>query len=442
MTAATFAQSITQLKAVVDLLDETEKYGASAGTNFTSLLATLDAAALYDYGDRVRDAARAMRATLAATLTTSAVQAILSPALDDVAAAINAPERGDVPAILFRLREYMLAQTPDETLNSREFTHGSQTSVGSPVGNGIINRLTVDEDGYPLEGSHSETKTFEIVADQGQVDKHEEEFEVRGAKPEPSILKLVGSGILRTLKAISARNSEEVLVNPDFTQFSGTAPTASTPTAFTTVNDLTGWVADSITGLSMQVDRVYRSLVSTASANRMALNIAGNRTLTQTIETQRRARLETGAPYYVQLAVYRKDTATGTLTIHWGSQSQAFTIGSLNNNAWNICRLDLDKDLFYKNFKQDTMTVKIVVASLATGTVDVQNWTCGRMTFIDGLWYAAVGGSTPWMRADKYTFADTQNATRGVLSYWLTLRTGIRFSLPSVTGGTETIGDP
>ena len=123
-------------------------------------------------------------------------------------------------------------------------------------------------------------------------------------------------------------------------------------------------------------------------------------------------------------------------------------MSGLSNGAWNVVKLDLDSDLFYTNFKEDSLDIKFTLGSRTTGTLYIDDLLFGPMTMVDGLWYFLPGGSTSFLEGDVFTWTDSEGGTRGVLQYWLSYRTqlseslGYAFSLPSDNGGSETISDP
>ncbi len=432
MAALSFAASYAQWQDLVDLLNELELFGTTNSKNVVAMQNTIIAAATGDYGRLVTSAVAALRSGLGSQIAPDAVQTILAPGFADILAAINAPERGPLDIALYRLREYMLLNY--FVIPSRCFSYGTVTVSGSATGTGVINRVTVDEDGFNLECLHSETKTLEVVSDQGQVEKHNEIFEVRGAKPEPDVLKVVGSGVVAQIKALSTRDSEALLNNPTFSQIGTTAPTTGAATAVTASTDVTGWVLAPATGLlaahfKIYIDNAYRDLVGVTQT--YSIEFIDDGSVTQTIETQKNAKLDIAAPYWVQVAVYRKANATGNLTITFGNTSRTIAIGGLANAAWTVCSLLADKNLYYKNFKKNTMTVAFSMASLAVGQVQIDDVICAPCQLVDGIWYAPVGGVTPWAYKDRYTVADTQSTVRGKMSYW-NWRTDLGITLPNL----------
>lgn len=448
MAEATYLQAIAELKATIHQLEELEVYCNTASSGFLALDDAIDAAAIYEFSKDTLSRPAADRAAINTIFTPGAIAARLAGPLRNLAMAIGVPDV-DPATILVRWRDYMLfTAAPIDTINSREITHATPAAAVGNTGNGVINRLVVDEDGYELEHTHIEAKRCECIVDQNLGDKHEETFLFRGAEAEKDLILVAGSGSQRTMNCFSARTSQALLINPSFSEFSGTAPTAGTPSTPATTTSVTGWVLDTAANYRVGIDTpaVYRDFVGDATPK--WLKLTANGTVSQILDDNRRPKLKLNTPYYLQVAVYRESSADGTLTIHCGSQSQAFTISGFSNNAWSIYRLTLDKDLYYKNFKEADLDIKFVWASRTVGNIYLDDVIFAEMIPWDGTWYAPVGGSTAFLagpegRGDTFTWTDTAAATRGIIQYWLWRSglVGVPFSLPGVAAA-ETIVDP
>lgn len=450
MAAPTYNQGVTLIKAAVNRLQKIELFANSASPNFDDLNDTLLAANLFDNQGLVAADADAMRAQLSAMLSPEAVRRAIRGAMIEWAIACGAPEGAGISLAqaLVRIRDYAVANS--KSLDARNFTRGAASAGGSNVGNGLVRRVTVDEDGFALEGSHAEIKTLNCVSDQAQVQKHKEVFEVLGATAEKDFIEVLGSGIVSGdgstpyLTCLTTDDTKPYLANPTFSTYSGTAPTAGVESTPSAVTSITNWTLNNTAGARVSVDVVYRDLVT--ESLRYSVKFTADNTISQTFNDVNRPTFPKRAPMYVQVAIYRKDAATGTITITFGAQSQAFTLGSLNNNAWNVVILDLDKDLYHKNWKSSGALFSIAVASLATGTMYIDDVIVAPMTFVNGAWLAIVGGSTPFSRNDTFTITDTV-AGRGVMSYWLLHRSGLclaepGFGIPVNAAGSETVTDP
>lgn len=65
-----------------------------------------------------------------------------------------------------------------------------------------------------------------------------------------------------------------------------------------------------------------------------------------------------------------------------------------------------------------------------TGSILVDDIIIAPFQFVDGLWVAPVGGSTKWLRYDKYTYTDALYGSDAVIQQWVGWRT-YGLSLPS-----------
>lgn len=443
MPQLTYAQGWTQLKAVIDLLDETYKFGYANTPNYRTLEEAILAATAGDYRAAVLNSIAPTRNGISAVLAPGSVLRHLTGALLDMGRAINAAERTP-DAILQRLYDYMHANS--KTVNSRSISYASMSAGGSNVGNAAVTRVTVDENGYNLEACHVELKTIECILDQNQVDRDREVWEIRGIEPEPDFLQVVGSGInLQSggrVVALSSVDSQELLSNPSFDQYGGTTqPTAGSPQTPTATTSVTGWTLGDVTDFAVDVDTVYRSPVGVATPK--SLKFVDNGVATQVLLDTTRARILTRTPYYYQVAVYRKDSCDGTLTIEIGGVSRAVTMTTLNDNAWNVIKVPATPgtNSYYKAFKQNAVDNVFTLASRTTGSLFLDDIVWAAMPRIDGTFWAVVGGATRSLRFDSFTGTDTET-NRGVLQEWLAFRSGLGLSLPSNTGGTETETDP
>lgn len=439
--ALSYSNAVALLKAAINFLEKTEGYGRNT---YVGLYTTLGAANLGDYPNLVSSAAARHRGLLAGTISAVRVRALLTPPLIEIMAAIGSPERS-YEGMLFRWREYMLSLGTVDKVVSRSFSRGTMTA-GSNSGNGTINRLLVDEDGYPLEGSFpNETKTFECVYDQNTVEKHAEVFQVRGTKAEYDGLKVIGTGMKRELPpCFTTRDSQAYVANPAFSQFSGTVPTAGVETTPTTTTSVTGWTLGNTAGARVSIDQCYRSLVGETA--KYSVRFTADNSLSQVLSDIRRARLGTKNPLYDHWAVYRESNCDGTLTAALGASSVAISMASLNNAAWNIVKLGttagvLDKRCYHKNFKSNALALSLTLAGRTTGSIYVGDKVCRPLVPLDGIYVGPVGGSTPFLLRDSFACADAEYATiRGIINYWCCFRSGLNdgggmlgylFSLPS-----------
>jgi hypothetical protein len=367
---------------------------------------------------------RLVQAPIAGVLSKQTLQQVFRPFLWELGRVISAPEMaaGRAPSdgmLIRRIRDYMVAQGPDETILSRGMTiDSSGTTTGT--GDGVINRLTVDRYNYALECTGGEAKTF--VCDKDQTTQgtrqHEEEFRLDFAPAWEDSLYWTGSGPRNArLKCLHAASSG-ILRNPSFDLPGG----VSDDTAPTSTTAISGWTIASAAAnfkLRSAAGYTYRGYPG-APSTQYGLQFVGNDTIAQILRTEQPGRgFDQRVPVYAQVAYQRKGSATGNLNLHVGSQSSTAVIGSATNDAWAILRLALGTKCWYDNFREDALDIKLVVDSLATGTVVVDDVIVAPMSMLDGTWWAAVGGAASFLLGDQVAFTDADGGTRALHSYWL-----------------------
>lgn len=443
--ALSFANWSLLDKKVIDVLDDLELSLWSTTPNLATNCDTVEAATVGEDAAEVMSMVQAIRSQASGLLTEDAVMRALLPVVREGCVTIGAPEgrNVDFDTGMDRLRDYFVSNS--KTVNSRGQTFGSVSAV-TGTGTGTVSYLTVDDEGFRLEGSHNETKTFTCLLDQSNVEKHHEVFEVKGAVPYRDGLKRTGSGLVTSLTCLTTRNTARFLSNPSFSQYGGTTqPTAGSEQTITSTTAITGWTADATTNVKVSVDTVYRDLASEPSATRISTKFVGNAYIYQQFNENLNPTFKQKVPYFLQVAVYRGSSCDGTLTITFGATTRAVTMSTLNNGAWNVVTLTLDKNLYARNFRSNNMQVKFQLASNTTGHLYLDDVILEEMTPIDGLYYVVVGGATPFVRNDYQTIAVSE-ATRGTRSYWHELRSGRGrrgfFSLPSDNAAGETEVDP
>lgn len=451
--AATFDQASAEFAQAIDLLNDTELSLWSTTPNVDGNCNDIEALNLYENQERIAGAVQAFRNGASALLTEDKVMETLTPFVQEWCVTIGAPEgrNVDYDTGIDRLRDYFV--TNSKTVNSRSQTFGSVSAV-TGTGTGTARYLTVDDEGFRLEGAHNETKTLVCLLDQSNVEKHHEVFEVKGAVPFRDGLKRTGSGMVAALTCLTTKNTARFLANPSFSQYGGTTqPTTSTEQTITTAGtaalpqsgSITGWVADATTNIKVSVDTVYRDLASEPSTTRISVKFTGNASIYQQFDQNLNPQFRQKVPYYLQVAVYRGSSCDGNLTLTFGATTRVVDMTTLSNNAWNVVTLTLDKGLYARNFRSNGMQVKFALSSYTTGHLYLDDVVMEEMTPLDGLWYVVVGGVTPFVRNDLMTIAVSE-ATRGTRAYWTEFRSGRGrrgfFSLPSNTAAGETEVDP
>ena len=434
MASPTAGELETQLKNAVDFLEDT-KTGliASAATLVDTYLQSIES----DFDQAATNSAYLFRSRAASAL--GAASAVLEPILVAYAHHIVLTPERDVQTVISRIYDYFV--TNSKTIKSRGITFNDPVAAGTNTGSGAIYRLTKDESNYDLEACFMEVKTLKVVSDaQSGALLHEEIFEVRGQNRGLDAITIAGSGLLRR-DAQCRTSNQSLLSNPSFSSYSATAPTAGVPSTFGASDTLTDWTvsAGAITSLQLDIDITARDTVGDTTPT--AVRWLGNAAITQTFETAN-ATLDPATPYYLEMWVYREGNATGTLTVTMGSQTQAFTIGSLSNAAWNRCRLSLDRDLWPSRFNAANAGITLAVTSLATSTILIDEVVLCPFYSFDGTWLtispASGTGANDFLLDDSFTITDALAGSDSKIQQWLWRAYG-RY-LPHA--GSPTITDP
>jgi hypothetical protein len=319
--------------------------------------------------------------------------------------------------------------TRSQTVNSRDITHGTP-AAGSNVGSGTINRLTVNEDNYECENIHTETKSAECVRDEHiGAEEHREVFRVRGENLQPDQIVIDGSGIDQELTCIASDDS--LISNPSFSQRSGTD---AVPT------DITDWTLQdgSFTNVALDSTYYYRKASESDSAPK-SLKLSANKFIYQNFSVNN-VNLDRYTPYYAQLAYNRSQySGNGTLRLLVGSQSASVSL--VAQSGWNILRIAVGYLNWPKRFAQlDTPYVAVHLSGLTSGSVLVDDIVFAPYQNLDGTYYAPVGGATPFLRGDTFSWTDALAGSDAIVQYYLWLAYGVQ--LPASNVGAETWADP
>jgi len=401
----------------IRIADELDKFLASNAKNILGMESTLQAGNAGDRTLAIRQSAGSDRATIANLVSSAQVRSLMLPHLQELMEATDIDKpTGTLAAMLDRLRDYMLANAV--TLNSRDMTFGTPAATGT--GTGSMLRLTVDDQGFPLEGVTAEAKNWKCTR---------------------------GSNIANVLlTCLDPESSADFITNPTFQSDQDTLPSAGSPVVVAATDSITGWTLSAAASFQLDSDIIYRGIVGQDDKYSIEFLVSG--TVTQVLEDEVSPDFDLNIPIYREIAVYRKNAATGTLNFRWGAALVTVSLATLVDNAWNIVRVALDATAFFRGFDETAMDVQLEVTGLAVGTVHVHDLTAGPFTAVDGSWLVAIGAQTDFLVDDEFDYTDAEGGTRGINSYWLNFRAkssellGRPFALPAVTAGAETWLDP
>lgn len=412
----TFANAWAQWAAVIKIVNAAQNFGS---VNTPNLLDMEDALTTILDGEFTPGGLDLVRAAIsgrvASGLTRDSLRTMFRPFLLEVLRTISSQELSQNVSderALKVIRQYM--EDNAQLIKSASPTFDT-SATGTVTGTGAISRLTVDKDSNNLECFGVETKTFVCDLDQNNGrQKHNERFEFRFGPLDASGLQFTGTGGTRSVDSLHCKSSP-ILRNPSFEEGALT-----TNTALASTTQITGWTATTAANWKTRsTSYTYRGYPGQPSTL-WGLECIASDTLAQVVLTANPgATFPPETPFHFQIAWMRKASASGNLTIHLGSQSTTVTIGSGTNDVWNVLQLDLDSSRFYDNFKEDDLDVKIVVDTLATGTVVIDDVVLAPMVNLDGTWWAVTGGATPWLKNDTRVFSGDARGATAILNYWL-----------------------
>lgn len=405
MADPTEAEIQDQLKRAIHWYESLREAGEESGAVTDTLLSIEDGlfqALEGDYNDQIVGAILTSRSRVDGALR-DAANAVF-PILLQYAKFLDVPER-TAQGILGRIYDHFIKT--GQTIKTRAFTYGTPVASGTNVGNGVIKRLTTDFQGFDIENVHQELKRAECFGDAATGSfRHEERFQFIGEEARRDSLELKGSGRSVEIRALSARDS--LLINPSFSSFGGSA-----------INSLTsigGWTATTditVHELIEGAGNFYRDFQG--DTNPRAFQFNANDKLSQAL-TVRNTVLNANTPYYLQIAYNRElGAGDGTLTIRMGSTSKSVVLAA--QTGWNILSLDIDQNLWTRNFNEADLDIEIELSGNTTGSVAVDDVLFVPWAFFDGSWWLVIGGDTKFALEDKFVMTDT--ATDAVIQRWL-----------------------
>jgi len=424
MASPTRGELETQLSNIFRVLDEFRRYAHVNAENYLGHEDTLTQSLEGDvpFARDVLDGLASFRESLASAIVLG--ESMTTPILRAYMRLIQEPET-EPQEMITRIYQYMVDNSL--SVNSRSITFGAVSAGGSNVGDGTINRLTVDENNEPIENVHVELKTFRCIQDEHSgANEHEEVFEVRGETREPDDLFVSGSGLISTIRSWSARDS--LLSNPSF---------SSVTLSGTSITTLTDWTVSGSGNLTTATGaaNIYRDFVGDDTPR--SLQFDDNERISQNLNVNN-ITLQPNVPYYLQLAYNRAvGSGDGNLVLRFGSQS--VTVALSAQAGWNILRIAIDQNQWFDNFNEEDIDVEIELNSRTTGTLLVDDVILVPYEQLDGAWYCMVGGATPFLREDTFTYTDTEG-TYAIIQNWFARIYGRH--LPSDDGGSETWSDP
>ena len=394
--AATEAELRTQLQNAVALLDN-HLANQTVRTNQDTMVQAVESDFASDYVGGAQDFNDAVSASLS-------VDRSLTAALNGYAHFVNKSFSG-IQGAIDVLYDYFAANSI--TIKERNFTFGTATAGGGNNGGGTLRALNFDHYAQEIENQYAETKLFTCTTDaETGADKHQEVFRVTAASAAANNeLNRAGSGTDTTLNARSSVDS--ILSNPSFSEYS-IAGTVATSAPYTLVagDTLTDWTTADVTLMELTIDTadIYRDAAGDDEPTAIRFN--GNNSITQTFDSAG-VDFTRLVPIDFVVPMKRESTADGTVTVTWGSKSQAYTVSGFSDGVYSELFPDQDTDLWPRNFVNENATFKVAWSGRATGELVFDEITLVLRDQIDGSWYAIHGDGTKFILEDTFTVANS-----------------------------------
>lgn len=373
-------------------------------TNSTAGYVTHEATVLNEVFSDIPELAQATIATrnaLQSTLTVQSFRNWVDPIIRSLGRLKGYPET-DISLILDHW--YKDNVTNSVTINTRSPVFGSITQTGTGTGN--IFRLTRDKYNKQVDTIWPEAKYFVCTNDSlNGATAHEEIFQYTGTARGKDLLQLAGSGNLTAMQSYSARNS--LILNPSFSQISGTTPT---------VDSFDNWTKDSGTLPTAEGTNYFRGFQGDSTP--YAAKFSADCVLSQKLSLSRNS-FDPNTPYLLVAAYNRSiGSGTGTFTIQLGSKTNSVTLASASSGWQRLALLLTNADTWFDNWNTTDASVKLTISG-SSGYTLVDDVLLVPMSYIGGTWWAICGGATLFLKDDKFAWTDANSDPyRGLNSKW------------------------
>ena len=300
-------------------------------------------------------------------------------------------------------------------VQSRNLTVGSVSadsnkSGGSNDGSGALYLRSTMSTGDPCDNLWPEKVLFRCTADEHSgATEHREVFSVEGEPSHPDGISVAGSGAVSSVTALTPTNS--IALNSSFTSYSGAAGTP-TFTNWTAAGGTANIDAESGAGLT------YRD--STGESTAVSIKFNADETITQNFNV-RNVQMDRGVPYFWHIA-YKPGTssAAGDLKVTIGDTSTSTkAFNGASSTAWQVHT----GSIFYTNINKEDPVITIEVDFSSSGhPLYVDDFIFAPMSEFNGLYYALIGGATPFLVGDGFSFTVSEPALasrKGLVNEWL-----------------------
>lgn len=290
-------------------------------------------------------------------------------------------------------------------VQTRGFSFGSPTADGGNTGDGTISRLTVDENGDPIESEVESVKTFVCTEDAtGTADAHEEIFRAKDAAAAQDRLQLLGSGEDEEGGEFRAKSSaSSLLSNSGFNTVDGLSDSDFSPSVAQITSSMTlrDWAFET-DKTAHELDR--SDVVEDGDDDPHSLVLKAADKITQALDGD----INYDVPHHLAGWVKPDGSADNDITVVLGGKSYTFAVSGLTANQWNFIEIDLDKDRWPRNWNTAGASVSIEWDGTA-GQVKLDAFKLVEMVRFPsaGTYYSIDPGETKFQEGDEFTLTDS-----------------------------------
>ena len=371
---------------------------------------------------------QAQKSQLNAALSPDLLATMLSPQWSEAMETIGRPLSLSQTERLKAFKQYL--EDNSYTVKARNFSFGTPTANGSNTGDGEIIVLRTDEFGYDIEAGHIEAKEYRIVQDgtDNLNYRNNERGVFRGVARSNNFERseMTKSNVNTPINVISETSGK--LTNASFTNF---------PAGGSSTNHISNWTVGTPGNVTKNTTDYFRKNPNVATA--VSAQISGTTTITQTL---RNIPITTSKPYLLTFVYNRQaGSATGVeFDLTLGGKTKSFVLTG-SETGWNRASLNIDEDLWPRNWATDEPTVEIEITAITGGYLLIDEVILYEMDEIDSHWYAVLGGETPFSAytvisgdsiGDVFTWTDSLAGSDSIIQRYIGLLYGISF--PSTTG--------
>lgn len=440
-TTATFVKWVKvweeELKNAVSATENSQ-------TNLAALTADIDS--LSEAGKATVAQVSAARRALQSSIPSQAREQVL-PILAQIARdidsqAVSGDSITDLQQFFRDWRNYQ-DNTIDEKVTARSVTFASEPAA-SAAGNAYRLTVGVLGTGDKIEsGRHATTQRIRCTSKPAPY-RATFSFEGTEGALDPLNYTAAPAGGA-TITQVNENDSGPIasVTNPNMTGNADLTDNAA-------VTVMTGWTLTNTSGSpTLLIEKTSAKLWRGRSNVFSISGTSTTKTISQSIPTG--VLTDRYQPFLPVFPVYLNSGWQGTVTITWGSKSQAFTESDMTAGDWKNLAVDRDLDLYPYNFDQSVPTWAVAIATGAGASTNelvfAGLWAPAGTKYND-LWYwIFADDDEPTLQSSVFSFADTQTAAgeiqdtldiafqdEGIGAYLMTANSG--------GSGATTLADP